>query len=61
VRDRRIVTVDPSELDGPLEREMARGEATYAYHRAVCLRCGSPIERFELGNRNCYACPVCQR
>ena len=61
VRERRIVTVDPSELDGPLPREAARGEATYAYHRATCLRCGSPIERFELGNRNCYACPVCQR
>jgi endonuclease VIII len=61
VRDRRIVTVDRSELDAPLGRRVQRGEATYAYHRAVCLRCGSEIEHVELGNRLCYFCPVCQR
>ena len=61
VRDRQIVTVDRRELARPRGRPMERGEATYVYHRPVCLRCGSTIERFALGNRTSYACPTCQR
>jgi endonuclease-8 len=61
VRDRRIVTVDPSELDVRADQGPRRGETTYVYHRPICLRCGSTIERFELANRMSYACPQCQR
>jgi endonuclease-8 len=61
VRDKRIVTVDPSELEVGDGQGPRRGETTYVYHRPVCLRCGSDIERFELGNRMSYACPRCQR
>jgi endonuclease-8 len=61
VKDRRIVTVDPSELEVGAGDGPRRGETTYVYHRPVCLRCGSTIERFELGNRMSYACPSCQR
>jgi formamidopyrimidine-DNA glycosylase len=61
VRDKRIVTVDPGELDVRAGDGPRRGETTYVYHRPICLRCGSTIERFELGNRMSYACPVCQR
>jgi endonuclease VIII len=49
VRDRRIVTVDPSELEVLVGPQAHRGESTYAYHRDPGLRCGSAIERFELG------------
>jgi endonuclease-8 len=61
VRDRRIVTVDPSELVVSAGSHAQPGVSTYAYRRDVCVRCGSAIERFALGNRTCFACPVCQR
>ena len=61
VRDRRIVTVDRRDLPRPTGRRPQRGEATYVYHRPVCLRCGSSIESFELGNRMSFSCPTCQR
>ncbi|HEV3312023.1 MAG TPA: zinc finger domain-containing protein [Chloroflexota bacterium] len=27
----------------------------------MCLRCGSPIRRIELGGRGTHFCPRCQR
>jgi endonuclease-8 len=59
VRDNRIVTVDRDDLPRP-RRALRRGEATYVYHRDVCLRCASPIRAYELAARTCFACPVCQ-
>ncbi len=59
VADNRIITLDRGTFDvptGPTER----GEATYVYHRDLCLRCGSPILTIGLGGRPCYYCPVCQ-
>ena len=60
VKDNRIITVDRSELDLPKGRRIRRGEATYAYKRDRCLRCGTPIASVELGGRPCYYCPTCQ-
>jgi endonuclease-8 len=60
VKDNRIITVDRRELDLPRGRRIRRGEATYAYKRDRCLRCGTPIESVELAGRPCYYCPTCQ-
>ena len=60
VKDNRIVTVDRRELDLPRGRRIRRGEATYAYKRDRCLRCGTPIQAVELAGRPCYFCPTCQ-
>ena len=55
----RIVTLDRDEFEVSRGRPR-RGEATYVYHRDLCLRCGSPILTIALGGRPCYFCPVCQ-
>jgi endonuclease-8 len=60
VKDNRIITVDRRELDLPRGQRLRRGEATYVYHRDRCLRCSTPIQIVELGNRACYFCPTCQ-
>jgi endonuclease-8 len=60
VKDNRIITVDPSDLDVPRGRALRRGEANYVYHRDICLRCGTPIQIVQLAGRACYFCPVCQ-
>ncbi len=59
VRDGRIVTVDPAELD-PAGRRPTRDKATYVYKREHCLRCGTPVRRWDLAGRWCYACETCQ-
>jgi len=60
VRANRIVTVDRAELGLAPGARHRRGETTYAYKRRTCLRCSSDIRWFELANRACYACPMCQ-
>ena len=60
VKDNRIVTVDPRDLDLPKGRRLRRGEATYVYHRDRCLRCGSVVQTVALAGRPCYFCPTCQ-
>jgi len=59
VRRGRIVTVDPAERD-PSSLGRRRGEATYVYHRATCLRCAGPVTKVDLQGRWCYSCPTCQ-
>lgn len=59
VRRGRIVTVDPAEAGRPWSR-IPRGRRTYVYGRDACLRCGHPVERWEMAARWAYACPVCQ-
>ena len=59
VADNRIITLDREEFDVPTGPTQ-RGEATYVYHRDLCLRCASPIVTVGLGGRPCYFCPVCQ-
>jgi len=60
VKDGRIVTVDRAELGITGSQRIPRGEATYAYKRDRCLRCGDEIRRLEIANRTCYYCPTDQ-
>ena len=60
VRDGRIVTVTRAELGIAPNARIPRGEATYAYKRDRCLRCGDEIRRIEIANRTCYFCPTDQ-
>jgi endonuclease VIII len=60
VKAGRIITVDKSELSVPRSK-LRRGDANYVYHRPTCFRCGTPIRRWDLQGRWCYACPTCQR
>ena len=60
VKDGRIITVSRSELDLPKGARIRRGEATYAYKRDHCLRCGTEIELIDIANRTSYHCPTCQ-
>ena len=60
VKDNRIVTVSREELGYPRGRRIPRAEATYAYKRDRCLRCGDEIRRIEIANRICYYCPTDQ-
>lgn len=60
VKDNRIITVDPREVDLPKGRLLRRGEATYVYHRDRCLRCDTPVQTVALAGRPCYFCPTCQ-
>ena len=59
MRRNRIVTIDPSELRGPIAK-VRRGEGVHVYHQEVCRRCGSTIEQAELAGRRIDACPTCQ-
>jgi len=60
VRENRIVTIDRRLVSLPKDRKLRRGEATYVYHRDLCLRCGTPVQTVELAGRPCYFCPHCQ-
>lgn len=60
VKDGRILTVTREESGVPRGRRIPRSEATYAYKRDHCLRCGTAIQRTEIANRTCYHCPTCQ-
>ena len=59
VRERRIVTVDPRELGKPRSR-MTVSESRYVYKQENCLRCGTPVRRWDLAGRWAYACERCQ-
>jgi endonuclease VIII len=60
VKDDRIITIDRRDLKIVRGKALKRGEATYVYHRDLCLRCGTPIQIVELAGRACYFCPTCQ-
>jgi endonuclease-8 len=60
VKDGRIVTVSRQELGIAPGVRIPRREATYAYKRDRCLRCGDEIRRIEIANRTCYYCPTDQ-
>lgn len=55
----RIVTVDPAMLDRPISR-IGRGEGTWVYKQPACRRCATPVRRWDMGGRWCYACETCQ-
>ena len=56
VKAGRIVTVAPAERRLMTERD----KNTYVYKRDDCLRCGTPVRRWAMAGRWCYACPTCQ-
>lgn len=56
VADGRIITVALDERTDEHERD----KNTYVYKREHCLRCGTPVRRWDMANRWCYACPTCQ-
>lgn len=60
VKAGRILTVPRDESGVPPGTRIPRAEATYAYKRDTCLRCGSEIERADMANRTVYWCPTCQ-
>ncbi|MBV1892755.1 MAG: hypothetical protein KUG57_01840 [Ilumatobacteraceae bacterium] len=60
VSDGRIVTVSRDEVGIGRGRPIPREEATYAYKRDHCLKCGDEIRRIEIANRICYFCPTHQ-
>jgi len=60
VKDGRIITVTREELGIARGRRIQREDATYAYKRDRCLRCGGDIRRIEIANRTCYYCPTDQ-
>lgn len=57
VKSGQIVTVARKERP-PLSP--ADGKINYVYKRDRCLRCASPIRRWDMAGRWCYACPTCQ-
>jgi endonuclease-8 len=59
VRRNRIVTVDPSELAGPI-KAVRRGEGVAVYHQEACRRCGGPFETIAVAGRRIERCPTCQ-
>jgi endonuclease-8 len=60
VKDGRIITVSREDSGVPRGRRIPRSEATYAYKRDSCLRCGTAIQRLDIANRTSYHCPTCQ-
>jgi endonuclease VIII len=60
VKDGRIVTVRRDELGIAPTARITRREATYAYGRERCRRCGDEIRRITIANRTCYYCPTDQ-
>ena len=60
VKDGRILTVSRKESGVPRGTQIPRDEATFAYKRDTCLRCGSEIQRLDIANRTSYHCPTCQ-
>jgi endonuclease VIII len=61
VKDKRIITVMGDELDSFGPRSKVRGkDAVYVYKKDQCMRCETPIDRWDLAGRWAYACPTCQ-
>jgi endonuclease VIII len=59
LKEGRIMTVDETEL-GLRRRDLTRANGRYVYRQEACLRCGSPVRRWDLAGRWSYACETCQ-
>jgi formamidopyrimidine-DNA glycosylase len=53
------MTVDADEF-GLTRRKLTRENGRYVYRQESCLRCGSPVRRWDMSGRWSYACEVCQ-
>ena len=62
VKDRRIITLDGDDLRafGVPRSRIASKEAVYVYKKDRCLRCETPIDRWDMSGRWAYACATCQ-
>lgn len=58
-RSGRIVTVPASEAGGAPSKLRGR-DRVQVYRREACRRCGTPVRRAEVANRQLYWCPTCQ-
>jgi endonuclease-8 len=59
LKEGRIMTVDADEL-GLTRRQLTRENGRYVYRQDACLRCGTPVRRWEMAGRWSYACETCQ-
>jgi endonuclease-8 len=59
LREGRIMTVDADEIGVP-RRTLTNENGRYVYRQEACLRCGTPVRRWDMAGRWSYACPTCQ-
>jgi endonuclease-8 len=59
VKEGRIMTVDHEEV-GVRRRDLTRENGRYVYRQDACLRCGTPVRRWDMAGRWSYACETCQ-
>ncbi len=62
VADRRIITVADDEIGvfGTPRHKIQSKEAVYVYKKENCMRCDTPIRRWDMAGRWAYECPTCQ-
>lgn len=60
VKGGRIVTMDPADVGARNRRQLKKDERLYVYkrHEQPCRRCGTSIEKTELGGRDAWFCPA---
>lgn len=59
LKEGRIMTVDETEF-GLRRRDLTRENGRYVYRQEACLRCGTPVRRWDMAGRWSYACETCQ-
>lgn len=59
LREGRIMTVDETEIGVP-RRKLTNENGRYVYRQEACLRCGTPVRRWDMAGRWSYACERCQ-
>jgi endonuclease VIII len=59
VKEGRIMTVDADEFS-LRRRDLTRENGRYVYRQEACLRCGTPVRRWDMAGRWSYACERCQ-
>lgn len=60
LKERRIMTVDEAEVGVARRRDLTPQNGRYVYRQEACLRCGTPVRRWDLAGRWAYACEACQ-
>jgi endonuclease-8 len=60
LKERRIMTVDEAEVGVRRRKDLTPQNGRYVYRQEACLRCGTPVRRWDLAGRWAYACEACQ-
>jgi endonuclease VIII len=60
LKEQRIMTVDEAEVGVARRRDLTPQNGRYVYRQEACLRCGTPVRRWDLAGRWAYACESCQ-